>query len=413
MKKITIILLTIFIFMNSYSKEKYGYIDRTGKEIIKPKYEIARYFSEGIAVVGKTIKQNGQNRDKYGYIDKTGNEITGFIYDHADDFSEGLACVMNEKGRHGYIDKTGKTVLPFIYDDAGEFKNGTAWVRRNENSGKALIDKSGKIIFELDKNIDVCGEIREERIMATKKEKIGYLDMSGKVVIPFKYDYGTDFINGKAVVAMNNPEHKKYENYDANDYEEGEPYMSEYTKVIYIDKNGNKLKQKVPYVKSMLTEDYDKESPYPLMEPVHSEKKMMYGYFDENGKNITGYIYSNADDFSEGLASVEKNGKYGFIDKNGKEVIPRIYELCYGFTEGISGVEKNGKWGYIDKTGKVVIDFKYDNIDYFRNDLACVRIGKNAYFINKNGEKIIDMSKYKKDIYCFGKEGMCKVAVDE
>ena len=323
-----------------------------------------------------------------------------------------MFSVAYSKEKYGYIDKIGKTVLPFIYDEAENFKNGVAWVKRNEKSGKALIDKSGKIIFELDKNIIVCGEIREDRIRALKKKKFGYLDGSGKVVILFKYDYGTDFINGKAVVAMNNPEHKKYENYDANDYEEGEQYVSEYTKVIYIDKNGNKLKQKVPYVKSMLTEDYDKESPYPLLEPVHSEKKMMYGYFDENGKNITGYIYTSANDFLDGMAGVEKNDKYGFIDRTGKEVIPRIYEHVSYFSEELSYVKKYGKWGYINKTGKVVIPFIYDYTTKFEDGMALVKIGNKKYFINQSGKVIIDLSKYIGEYMGFS-EGMCKVAVDK
>lgn len=412
MNRILIIILTVLVFNIAYGKEKYGYIDRTGKEVIEPKYEFAEYFSDGMAVIGKKVKEDGVERFKYGYIDKSGKEITGYIYSYAGNFSDSVACVMAGNGKYGYIDKTGKTVLPFIYNVAENFKNGVAWVKRNEKSGNALIDKSGKVIFELDKNTILCSEIREDRILVLKKNKYGYLDVSGKVVIPFKYDYATDFINGKAVVAMNNPEHKKYENYDANDYEEGEPYVSEYTKVIYIDKNGNKLKQEVPYVKSMLTEDYDKESPYPLLEPVHSEKKMMYGYFDENGKNITGYIYTTANDFSEGLASVEKNGKYGFIDRTGKEVIPRIYDFCYEFSEGISEVKRNGKWGYIDKTGKVVIPFRYDKAYGFFKELAIVKIGSKKYFISKRGEIVIDMSKYKKDYFCFI-DGMCGVSIEE
>ena len=44
--------------------------------------------------------------------------------------------------------------------------------------------------------------------------------------------------------------------------------------------------------------------------------------------------------------------------------------------------------------------------------MSCVKIGENVYFLNKLGEKIIDMSKYKKAIYFFGRDEMCRVAVD-
>ena len=45
---------------------KWGYIDKTGKEVIPCKYDVAIFFSEGLA----RIKLNGE----YSYIDKTGKE---------------------------------------------------------------------------------------------------------------------------------------------------------------------------------------------------------------------------------------------------------------------------------------------------------------------------------------------------
>ena len=54
--------------------------------------------------------------DKYGFIDKTGNEVVPCKYDIASDFREGLAIVeMN--GKRGYIDKTGREVTPVKYDE--------------------------------------------------------------------------------------------------------------------------------------------------------------------------------------------------------------------------------------------------------------------------------------------------------
>ncbi|MCI0472893.1 MAG: WG repeat-containing protein, partial [Ignavibacteria bacterium] len=79
---------------------KYGYIDTTGKIIIKPQFDNARDFYEGLAVVGI-----GQ---KWGYIDKTGMIVIESEYDYVYNFSEGLAIVeLGEK--YGAIDLTGKT----------------------------------------------------------------------------------------------------------------------------------------------------------------------------------------------------------------------------------------------------------------------------------------------------------------
>ena len=102
---------------------KYGFIDKTGKEVIPIKYDdAAESFSEGLA----EVKLN----DKWGFIDKTGKEVIPIKYDNAYSFSEGLAKVkLNDKW--GFIDKTGKEVIPIKYDNAYSFSEGLAEVELN------------------------------------------------------------------------------------------------------------------------------------------------------------------------------------------------------------------------------------------------------------------------------------------
>ena len=71
-----------------------------------------------------------------------------------------------------------------------------------------------------------------------------------------------------------------------------------------------------------------------------------YGYINEEGKEIIPCIYEEVEDFSEGLASVKKDGKWGYINKDGKEIIPFIYDSVRSFSEGLASVEKNGKVCY-------------------------------------------------------------------
>jgi len=46
--------------------------------------------------------------------------------------------------------------------------------------------------------------------------------------------------------------------------------------------------------------------------------------------------------------------KWGYIDINGKEVIPCIYESAENFSNGKASVTKDGVSFCIDKTGKTV-----------------------------------------------------------
>ena len=97
--------------------EKWGFIDKTGKEVIPCKWEDAKDFSEGLVSVMDT---NG----KYGFIDKTGKVVIPCTWQDAEDFSEGLARVMDTNGKYGFIDKTGKVVMPCTWEEAEDFSEG-------------------------------------------------------------------------------------------------------------------------------------------------------------------------------------------------------------------------------------------------------------------------------------------------
>ena len=92
--------------------DKWGFINKQGKEVIPLQYDDVSSFSEGLA----TVKLNG----KWGVIDKTGNIEIPPKYDFIYPFKEGLASVMLNN-KWGFIDKTGNEVIPLHYDSAWFF----------------------------------------------------------------------------------------------------------------------------------------------------------------------------------------------------------------------------------------------------------------------------------------------------
>ncbi|MBQ8545178.1 MAG: WG repeat-containing protein [Alistipes sp.] len=295
---------------------KYGYIDKTGKEVISLKYEEAGAFEEGLAVVvldgkmgyvnksGKEIGfiydevhfRNGFARvklnDKYGFVDKNGNEVTSLKYDDASFFSEGLAMV-KLNGKWGFIDKTGKEIIPLKYDDASFFSEGLA-----------------KVNFDGEKDY----LLGNEWIL---KGGWGFIDKTGKEVIPLKYDYAWDFEEGLAAVELNE-------------------------KWGFIDKTG---KEVIP-----LKYDYAASFSEGLAMCWGLNDKC--GFIDKTGKEVIPLTYDDAGDFYEGLAAVELNGKWGFIDKAGKKIIPLKYDkVSNRFFAGEASVCLNNVWFKIDKNG--------------------------------------------------------------
>ena len=95
--------------------EKRGYFHmRDGRVVVKPIYEHAWVFSDGLAAVevNKRIK----------FIDTTGNVVIdkGFAYGMYDDgyvFHQGHCAVNDSTGKHmGLIDRNGNWVVPPVYD---------------------------------------------------------------------------------------------------------------------------------------------------------------------------------------------------------------------------------------------------------------------------------------------------------
>lgn len=98
--------------------EKWGYIDKNGKMVIKPEYDKAERFSEGLAAVAI----NG----KWGYIDKLGKFVLEPRFNEAMAFNEGLAFVkiggydanaiidviggFDTEGKWGYVDRVGRYI---------------------------------------------------------------------------------------------------------------------------------------------------------------------------------------------------------------------------------------------------------------------------------------------------------------
>jgi hypothetical protein len=158
MRKIIIINIIISIFIPFYihavntkydistltpqksPSGKWGYLDDNGYFRIKPQFELALPFKEGLAAVS-VFK-------KFGYIDGYGKPVINPQFDDARNFSDGLAAVMifdqKMNKKWGYIDKTGQFIIAAKFDAASDFTNGSAEVSVEEKN--FLIDKSGTVI---------------------------------------------------------------------------------------------------------------------------------------------------------------------------------------------------------------------------------------------------------------------------
>lgn len=92
---------------------------------------------------------------------------------------------------------------------------------------------------------------------------------------------------------------------------------------------------------------------------------------------------------SDGLISIKKNGQYGYVDFGRKLLIANRYEKTKPFISESAAVKLNDKWGFIDKKEKLIIQPTYDDVTPFRNGISLVwRNGKVGAISPDGSEKI-------------------------
>lgn len=131
-----------------------------------------------------------------------------------------------------------------------------------------------------------------------------------------------------------------------------------------------------------------------------SEIKSESNFLFENEKNDFRNDYDYFGEYNEnGIALASLYGYYGFIDSDGRQLTEFIYEDAENFINGLALVKKDGYYGYIDEAGKAVIGFYYDAATSFDPEygLAIVETGSGKGVIDHNGELIVNTQYF--DIY--------------
>ena len=120
-----------------------------------------------------------------------------------------------------------------IYYWVTDFSEGVSAVREKENSDWYFIDMDGNRVENLPE-AEYLSPFSDGLCLIVKDRKVGYMDHSGKIVIPCQYDFCTPFVGGYAVVTFEEPEKGPW------DFEEQVNNLTERGRGPYgiIDKKG-------------------------------------------------------------------------------------------------------------------------------------------------------------------------------
>lgn len=302
---------------------KFGFTDAQGQVAIPLIYDNAFSFKNGVATVG-----TGKNPDcKFGLIAPDGTMIAALEWDYLGAMSAGYAVAYKRDGamRHYVLIDSKGAVKELPYDYCDSYANGLAVVGKGtfkqalDSHRAEFVGKYGYItpdgVEAIPLQFDDAKPFREYGLAAVGMQgkyyiKWGFIDQTGKFVIPCNYYAVQDFSGGLAQVA----------------------------KVIaggelsygYINAQGEEV---IPC-------RYD---------------------------TATNFVYTNT------WVGTQTDGEmhYTLIDRKGNAILPfTVQNLQEGGKLGLAVASTAGdagqlRYGILNNAGKVVLPFEYDQITIF------------------------------------------------
>ena len=361
-----------------------GYINTKGDFVIKPEFEYALPFHNGVAKVWKDgkpylIDKKGKNLFEHNYR---------FIKYAIKDSFEPVFIVTTQNGECGVIDKMGKTLVDPVYNDIRQFNERLAVV-----NGNGVINLEGKMIVPLGKYSRI-GDYNSARAAVTSNEwdykMIGFIDDKGNLVFKKEIDNTYDlpaFSDG--LVVLRNTESKNYmlvgtqgnKIYDSKHYIRVLKYgcaavydtlaypvvkyniIDKLGKVVCLDadniikQNGELFFVNGTKIKTKLGFEVKKENVFLNNKDYYSED-----YFIHKDLIVTGKkqgIYMSWSSTHRYYTPYNEND-FTFLDPDGfKDGL--LYVIFYdNYYTGLS-------WGYINEKGEIV--YRNRNKEYFEKGI--------------------------------------------
>lgn len=296
---------------------KFGFINKSGEWAIKPKYDFANNFADGLAIVEPDGAEG-----KYGVIDKEGNIVADFKYSQMGDYySDGLARVMIN-GKHGFINKLGKLTIPIQFEDATDFAEGLAGVQIKNKWG--FINTSGKIVIK--PTYAKVRKFSEGLARVTINGKFGFINKSGKILIRPQFS----------------------EDSNLNDFHGGLAFIQIDGKSGFINKKGELAIQAIYQDAESFSEGF-------AVVKINDQ----YGFINNAGEMVIEPQHSYAIGFREGIAvgisrSNNKTVSFYFNDKKEFLFLIENYNGTF-FSDGLTVVDGNNTCHYLNKSGELAI----------------------------------------------------------
>ena len=374
--------INYFLFVEN---NKYGVIDRDGKVIVEPCYDIIEIPnpSKDLFICKNNYDTNRKeysvqvfNKDKkqilYQYYIVEAIELNN-VDDNG--FYEKSVLKYKSNGLYGLIDFNGKKITKAEYEsiEGFEFNEGLMLVKKSGKYG--IININGAVVVKpkydeiySDKYYDeAVGYKKSGYIVGLKTNngmRYGYIDSERKALLKNEYNdiyrieekkdstYLIAFKDGKAGI------YNKKKNILKHDYEDIE-YNAQ-NDLLMIQKAS---KQGVIRFDGTTVIPVEYDNILFAGNYINAKKNDSVDIYDKNGNKEQSEQYTSKQDFNNGKYSIIStiDDEFKIIVDNNK-VIENNYSYIQYLFDKYFIVQKDGKFGVIDESGDFVIDCKYEVI---------------------------------------------------
>lgn len=382
--------------------------DATGHALLSGPFAELRFFHEGLAAAVPARTGDAacawrhdpfRKPDLHGFVDRSGHFVIPPQFEQAYDFAANGLAAVEVGGKWGFVDRQGRMAIPAQYEriaptdlraDFDQQHYGfdeTGVVRVETRDGVQLIDAQGHAVGSggwwsigpfnaagvawairaagprdlRDGLIDTHGKVLLEPTYraaepfangfaaVARDGKWGFIDASGALVVPTRYDWVAPFGRHGVAKVLLHP---------------GRDPMSPDVKSLgygFVDSHGKVVLDKDDYDDA---DDFQDAMDQPLARVTRGGRT---AYVDLHGQVALGWFEAGTLFGRDGLAAVKTGGKFGYIDRSGRFVIAPAYERAERFDgDALAVVMQGGKWGMVDHAGKVVVPFEYERLAAFK-----------------------------------------------
>jgi hypothetical protein len=202
-----------------------------------------------------------------------------------------------------YIDETGSRVASLV--PGGDFSEGVATRRFGDQVG--YVNRTGAVVIPA--RFDGAATFSEGLALVKVRDRYGFIDHSGNLVIPARFAYAARFTDGHSFVIENGPCERI--GYGPCEYPSNPPYA--------VPDNAK-------------------------LQPEAMRSRCRYSVIDKTGKIVSATPFIDAKPFSEGLAPMGDGKHWGYVDHSGQVRIGLQFEDAEPFFEGLARIRQGGEF---------------------------------------------------------------------